>query len=171
MTIGKQIWKWFKIVQNKIDLTPHLIRYSEKFAGNRKASIFMFILFLMAGLFGLFLPLIQGWLTLFMSLNFLGIKPLNRFIRSNKASIMNIGTLVFTITFGLILINTGMWATGYTETSPFENIIGVIQWGQDDLESANTQAFSLISVDYGKMQQALSLVDYSNTQGFSIIRG
>jgi hypothetical protein len=162
----KSLWQKFQDFQKRIDFTPKLIAISEKFAKNQRISFFFFFLFLVVGFLGLFLPLVQGWLVIALSVTFLGIKPLNKWMATNRKAVMNVGTIGFMIGVGMFMFSVGTWATGYSETSPIDDIMSIVQWGQDDLVEINTQAFSIVGVDYVQMQQAFSIVNYDSAQGF-----
>lgn len=167
----KKVWNGFKKVQSKIDFTPKLLAISDKYAKNHRVSFFLFLFFIITGFFGLFIPLIQGWLTIFLAFTFLGIKPLNTWMRNNKKAVSNIGTTMFMVAIVGFLFTTGTWITGQSENTPIDNIFRVINYGQDDLVQINTQVFNLIEIDYNTTQQALNIIEYKQTQGFVMIGG
>ena len=168
MSKKKGVFEKIKAIQQKIDLTPLVLKLIDGTAKAGKFNIFMFLLLLLIGFFGLLLPIIQGWMVIALSFTALGIKPLNKFIQKNKKKIESLGTIMFTITFTLLFINTLLWATGVGQ-SPVQNVVGMVTWGQEDLEKINDDAMSVIGLDYEKIQQSMSLVDYNEFTGWSLI--
>lgn len=157
-------------IQYTIDLTPILIRISNRVARSGKLNIGLFIFFILIGVFGLFVPIIQGWLTIVLAFTMLGIQPINSFVQDNTELIEGVGTFMFSIAAIFLLVNTATWATGITESSPVDNVFGFVQGGQDSINGVNEATFSIIGVDYEKdVQQPLSLVDYKKGQGLSVI--
>lgn len=169
MAFLKKVWKGFKKFQSKIDLTPKLIRISEKYAKKDRINIALFVFFLLAGFFGMFIPIIQGWLAVALSFTFLGIKPVNNFLENNRKAVSNVGSLLFIVAVGSFLITTGAWALGYSEDSPIDNIFKVLNYGKEDFQSANEEVFSVIGVDYNNTVQTFSVINYDQDQGFSTI--
>lgn len=169
MAFFKKIWEGLKNFQKKIDLTPRLIRISNKYAKRNKASIALFFFFLLAGFFGFFIPIIQGWLAVVLAFSFLGIKPLNRFLQDNRKAISNVGSFLFMMTIALFLFSTSAWALGYSEDSPVDNVFKVVNYGKDDFQDANSELLSTVGVDYNDTVQTFSVIDYDQDQGFSTI--
>lgn len=168
MAIHK-IWRGFKKIQQKVDFTPYLLKISEKYSKKNKASMFLFLLFILIGFFGLILPLVQGWITIMLAFTFLGIKPLNSWMKNNKKAVSNIGTTLFLVAMISFVFTTSTWAIGLSEDSPLDNIFKVITFGKDDLKQMNTQAFSVLGMDYNNVQQSFSIINYNQNQGFSVI--
>lgn len=166
--VFKKIWRFFERIQQRIDPTAFLLRLSAKFAKEKRVSVPLFILFFVIGLSGLFLPLIQGIPTIVLSFTFLGIKPVNKFMHNNKQLVSKTSTLFFIFFVFFLLGSTSAWALGITEDSPVDNLFKVVNWGKESLQDQNEQAFSLVGVDYINFQQSLSIIDYSQTQGFTI---
>lgn len=157
--------KW---LQSKLDLTPLFIKLSNKVAKKNKLNIWLFFLFLIVGFFGIFLPLVQGWLVIGLAFTCLGIKPVNKFIQKNKKGIENFGAFIFFVSLTVFFVNAGLWGVGLVEASPLDNFMGTIQYGKEQFNSIHKNTFSVIGVDYADLQQSLSLVNYDD-QGFSVI--
>jgi ABC-type multidrug transport system fused ATPase/permease subunit len=165
----KKLWSNIQGVQRFIDLTPHLLKFIDKFKQKKKVSIFMFFLLLIVGFTGLLLPIIQGWLIIVVAFGFLGIKPIDNFLKSNKKAMLNISTILVLFFVGNFTLWAGSTVLPYDFPSPIDNALKVIQFGQPTLEEVNQQVFSLVGLEYDNVQTQLSIVDWTENEGFSIV--
>lgn len=158
-----KFWKTLTKIQKAIDLTPYLLSFALRMQSTG-VNLLLFVFFLLIGFFGLFVPIIQGWLTIGLAFTFLGIKPLNLFIKRNKKGIQNVGTVLFTLTLLLFLGSFVTWILGITDDSPGKNILDVVQYGREDIEEARDSTISIIGLEPEDLE-SLSFVDYRNTAG------
>lgn len=159
----------FRKFQEAIDMTPELIKISEVIKKHTRVRWSGFLLFFLAGLFGLFVPILQGIVTIMIAFSFLGIKWLNRFLKKNQKLIMNITTIMFfALTVPLFILGIGK-AFGLDVPSLSEMYIGAVQFGKPQINAALDSITSKLGFQYTTdVQQTLSIVDFNPGQGFSV---
>ena len=150
----KKLYKFFK----KIDLTPRLIRLSEEIKKNPALKWLGFSLFMVIGLFGLIVPLLQGFILILVAFSFLGIKPLNKFIKQHRELMHNVSTIFFMITVGFMLFYGGSFVFDYEAPNPFEKAIDIIQFGKEDIDEVSGRLFNVVGLNLPELQRTTNML-------------
>jgi hypothetical protein len=151
----------FVSFRDAIDLTPKFVALIRSISKYKIVSIPLFIFLLLAGIFGLFVPIIQGWFVIVLSFSALGITVLGEFVEQYYDQINTVTTILFFVAIGGLIFSWGLYSAGVSDYSPIDNVIDFVQLGQDDLKGFSNETFSVISggaLEYEKIQGTLSVI-------------